>query len=58
MIPNQPNKPRRFRGVTLPPGYEKILNEAAEQDARQPEDQYMPEVQNQLKRFGSINPAD
>ncbi len=52
-----PNKPR-FKGIRLPPEYEKIINEAVEQDNRQPEDSMMPEIQNRLKKYGGINPAD
>jgi hypothetical protein len=51
---NQPIKPR-FQGIRLPPEYENLLKETVEQDAREPEDENQPEVQNRLKRYGVPN---
>jgi len=55
-IKAQSTRPRR--GFRLPAGYEGILKEAVEQDARQPEDANQTEIQNRLKQFGGPNVTD
>jgi hypothetical protein len=51
-IPPKPTQVKRFRGITLPKGYDQTLQEAVEQDLRDPEDQNQPEIPNEIKKYG------
>jgi hypothetical protein len=43
----------RFRGVRLPPEYERVIDENVEQASRDPEDRGQSEVRNSLKKYGT-----